>query len=111
MTDIIKKLNDLIGKPYHEINYHCYSFIEEVLNVPKLDDVHVATAKDDVNKYIGLFREKTFPTDFCIVLLGKSHIGVFFNGYIYHNDVKGVRAETVRAMKYRYNNFKFYEVR
>jgi len=48
-------INTLIGKPYDKENYHCWHFIEDVLDVPLLKDVHVDTANDDVDKYIGLF--------------------------------------------------------
>ena len=108
---MLRKLNGLIGKPYNKINYHCYSFIEEVLNVPKLVDVHVDTANDDVKKYIGLFTQLDSPVNGCIVLLGRSHIGVYHSGHVYHCDTHGVRAETTRALKYRYNSFKFYKVK
>ena len=107
MTDI----NSLIGKPYDAKEYHCWHFIEDVLDVPTLKDVHVDTAKDDVNKYIGLFTEIDKPFNYCIVLIGKSHIGIWYNNGIYHNDTHGVRYEPMRAMKLRYPTFKYYEVK
>jgi hypothetical protein len=69
------------------------------------------SAKDDVSKYIGLFTELNTPVNGCIVLLGKRHIGVFYDGMIFHNDRMGVRAETQRALKYKYNGFKYYKVK
>ncbi len=104
-------INTLIGKPYDKENYHCWHFIEDVLDVPLLKDVHVDTANDDVDKYIGLFEEIQTPQNYCIVLLGKSHIGIWYNGGIYHNDEQGVRYEPQRVLKMKYPSFKFYKVK
>ena len=65
-------INKLVGKPYDKETYHCWHFIEEVLDVPTLKDVHVDTAKGDVEKYKGLFEEIFIPENYCIVLLGSS---------------------------------------
>ena len=104
-------INTLIGKPYDKENYHCWTFIEDVLDVPTLKDVHVDTANNDVDKYIGLFEEIINPQKYCIVLMGKSHIGIWYNGGIYHNDVQGVRYEPQRSLKMRYPSFKYYKVK
>ena len=104
-------INTLIGKAYNKDNYHCWTFIEDVLDVPKLKDVHVDTANDDVDKYIDLFTEIITPQKYCIVLMGRSHIGIWYNNGIYHNDIQGVRYETFRALKYRYPTFKYYKVK
>lgn len=104
-------INTLIGKAYDKDKYHCWHFIEEVLDVPTLADVHVDTANDDVDKYIGLFTEIEVPINNCIVLMGVSHVGLWYNNGIYHNDTHGVRYETIRALKYRYPSFKFYKVK
>lgn len=103
-------INTLIGKPYDKENYHCWHFIEEIIAVPTLKDVHVDTAKDDVEKYKHIFKEITTPHNYCIVLLGASHVGVWYNGNIYHNDVHGVRAETMRVIKMKYSSIKYYKV-
>ena len=103
-------INTLVGKPYDKENYHCWHFIEEVLAVPTLKDVHVDTANDDVEKYIGLFMEIDAPVNYCIVLIGKSHIGIWYNGGIYHNDTRGVRYESMRVIKMRYPTFKYFKV-
>lgn len=103
-------MNNLIGKPYDKENYHCWHFIEEVLDVPTLSDVHVDTAKDDVEKYKNVFAEILEPTNYCIVLLGVSHIGIWYNGTIYHNDIHGVRSETLRVIKMKYASIKYYKV-
>lgn len=103
-------LNEFIGKPYDKEKYHCWHFIEEALDVPKLSDVHVDTAKGDVEKYKGLFEEIDTPEDYCIVLLGSSHVGVWFRHNIYHNDTHGVRCETERSLRMRYPYFTYYKV-
>lgn len=103
-------MNTLIGKPYDKENYHCWHFIEEVLNVPTLKDVHVDTAKDDVEKYKNVFKEITKPENYCIVLLGVSHIGIWYKDHVYHNDTHGVRAEPMRVIKMKYASIKYYKV-
>lgn len=107
MTD----MSSLIGKPYHKEDYHCWHFIEEVLDVPTLAEVHVDTAQDDVEKYKGLFEEIKTPIDNCIVLLGSSHVGVWFRHNIYHNDTQGVRCESERVMRMKYPKFTYYKVK
>lgn len=104
-------INSLVGKPYDKERYHCWHFVEEVLDVPTLQDVHVDTAKDDVEKYKNLFMEAVSPSDYCIVLIGESHIGIWYNNGIYHNDTHGVRYEPFRSIKMRYKSFKYYEVK
>lgn len=104
-------INSLIGKAYDKDTYHCWHFIEEVLDVPSLQDVHVDTAKDDVEKYKGLFEEIGAPVDNCIVLLGSSHVGIYFRHNIYHNDTHGVRCESMRVLRMRYPSFKYYKVK
>lgn len=100
--------NSLIGKAYDKDTFHCWHFIEECLPVPKLEDVHVDTAKGDVDKYLYLFKEVLTPVDNCIVLLGESHVGIWYNNGIYHNDTQGVRYESLRVMKMKYKGFKWY---
>lgn len=103
--------NALVGKEYDKETYHCWHFIEEAINVPKLKDVHVDAALDNVEKYKELFKQLDTPVDNCIVLLGKSHIGIYYNDGIYHNDVGGVRYENMRVMKMKYRTIVPYEVR
>lgn len=107
---IENKLNKLIGKPYNKITYHCWHFIEEVLDVPTLEDIHADSSLDDIEKYKLLFEEIESPIDFCIVLIGDNHVGIWYNGGIYHNDTLGVRYEAIRAISYRYRSFKYYKV-
>ena len=103
--------NSLIGKQYDKETYHCWHFIENVLQVPTLLEVHMDTAKDDVEKYIDLFTEINEPYNNCIVLIGESHVGIWYNGGIYHNDTHGVRYEPQRTLKMRYKTFKYYKVK
>ena len=103
--------NSLIGKQYDKDTYHCWHFIEEVMHVPLLQDVHVDHANDDVEKHIGKFEELDAAENNCIVLIGKSHIGIWYNGGIYHNDVGGVRYETHRVMRMKYPGFRYFKVK
>lgn len=103
-------INSLVGKPYDKDNYHCYHFIEEVLDVPKLKDVHVDTAKNDIEKYKGLFKELIQPENYCIVVLGDTHVGIWYRFNIYHNDTHGVRCESERVMRMKYKYFTYYKV-
>lgn len=107
MTDA----NTLIGKAYDKDTYHCWHLIEEVLDVPSLGQVHVDTALEDVDKYIDLFTPLVTPVNNCIVLLGKSHIGVYYNNGVYHADKPMVRYESLRVMKMKYKTIKYYEVK
>ncbi len=104
-------MNALIGKAYDKDHYHCWHFVEEVLDVPTLQDVHVDTAKGDVEKYKGLFEEIEAPVDYCIVLLGSSHVGIYFRHNIYHNDTQGVRCESMRVLRMRYPSFQYFKVK
>lgn len=104
-------INSLIGKPYDKEKYHCWHFIEEVLDVPTLKDVHVDTARGDIAKYEGLFEEIEAPVDNCIVILGSSHVGIYFRHNIYHNDTQGVRCESVRVLRMKYTSFRYFKVK
>ncbi len=104
-------INSLVGKPYDKDNYHCWHFIEEVLDVPRLKDVHVDTARDDVEKYKGLFIELAQPENYCIVVLGSSHIGIWYRYNIYHNDTHGVRCESERVVRMKYPSFQYFKVK
>lgn len=107
---VIKDPNTLIGKAHDARKYHCYHFIQETLDVPMLDDVSVDTAKDDVSKYKDLFTYLDTPVNNCIALLGDSHIGIYYDNGIYHNDTEGVRYEPLRNMKLKYKGIKYYDI-
>ncbi len=108
--EIIKDPNTLIGKGYNHTDFHCWTFIEECLNVPTLKDVAVATAIDDVKKLDVLFTEIEKPINNCIILIGKSHVGIYYKNGAYHNDTHGVRWESLRTLKLRYKGLKYYDV-
>ena len=95
---IKKDPSKLIGKPYNKDTYHCYHFIEECIDVPKLRDIAVDTVTDDISKYKHLFNEISKPVDYCIALLGTSHIGIYYQNGVYHNDKQGVRFEQLRSI-------------
>jgi len=100
--------NTLIGKKYNKDDYHCYHFIEECLSVPKLDDVAVDTVSNDIEKYRDLFTEIVFPIDYCIALLGDTHIGIYYSGGIYHNNSHGVAYQSLRVIRLNYKEVKYY---
>ena len=107
----LDKLNSLIGKPYDKENYHCYHLLSDTLDVPSLKDVHVDTALGDIAKYKDMFIQIDNAVNMCIVLIGKKHIGIYYNGGIFHNDTHGVRYEPLRVIKLRYRTFKYYKVK
>jgi len=107
---IVKKdPNELVGKPYHPIDYHCYSFIEECLDAPSLNGVAIETAKKSIDEYKPFFIVLDEPIDYCIALLGNTHTGIYFDGGIYHNDRVGVKYETMRSIKRRLAKIEFYD--
>lgn len=108
---LLKNPNELIGKLYDEEHYHCYTFLEEVVDVPQLKAISVALASEDVAKHISKFKEIEEPFPYCIALLGESHIGLYFENGCYHNDTGGVRYEPLRSLKLKYKGVKFYDVR
>ena len=108
---LLKNPNELIGTPYDTDKYHCWHFIEECLDVPTLNDISVHTVKNDVNKYKDLFTQIETPVNYCIILIGDKHIGIYYNNGAYHNDVGGVRYESLRTLKLKYKGFKYYDIR
>lgn len=107
---LIKDPNLLIGKAYDKETYHCYTFLEEVIGVPNLEDISVDLAKEDVARHLSKFIELKEPSPYCIALLGESHIGVYYENGCYHNDTEGVRYEPLRSLKLRYKGVKYYDV-
>ena len=110
---MIEVLNSLVGKKYDSDNYHCYHFIEEVLsNAPKLKNIHVDTALGDIEKYRHLFYAISSPEDYCIVLLGAQHIGIYFQKGVFHNNqVSGVHYTDMRTAKLTYNKISYYKIK
>lgn len=115
---MIEKINKLIGKPYDRRNYHCWSFIEEIYpNAPKIDyvqeNLYNSIKKFEENLKIQKFFFKYIekPENFDIILLGNkkglNHVGIYYEDSIIHNDVQGVRVETLKSIKARFNNSQY----
>lgn len=107
---LLKNPNTLIGKTYDPIKYHCWHFVEECLDVPKIEDIAVSTAKGDINKNKILFKEVKLPTEYCIILLGKKHVGIYYCDGAYHNDKSGVRWEHLNTLNKIYGELKYYDI-
>ena len=100
---------DLIGKPYDKINYHCYDFVSECLNMPNLQGVAVDVAKQNMDEYKPFFIELLHPVDNCVVVMGETHIGIYKDGGVYHNDRNMVKHESFRIIRRKYNKIEFYD--
>lgn len=109
--ELIDKLNQSIGTPFDSVSFHCYHFVQSILPVPNLFNIHIETAKDDVNKYRYLFEKIDTSEDFCVVLLGDKHIGVGYKDGAYHADKPSVRYETYRVLKMKYKTIEFYRIK
>lgn len=107
---LIKNPNEIIGKEYNPHTYHCYHFMEECLNVPRLEDVATDTVLDDVIKYKDMFMPIKEPIAYCVALLGDKHIGIYLNDGVYHNDTTGVRYERLRNIKRKYKTVSYYDI-
>lgn len=109
---MITRLNNAIGTPYDAVDYHCYSFIEDMIpEAPRLSEVHEMTARSDMVRYIGLF-SGCDVVDGCIVTMGDSHVGIYHSGYVYHNSKQdGVIAQPLRTIKMLYSQLAYYQVK
>lgn len=107
----LDKLNSYVGHAYNKDSFHCYTYLEKCMDVPILSDVHVETAKGDVDKYIDFFTELDTPENYCIALLGESHIGAYYNGGVFHADKPMVRYESMRVIKMKYKNVRYFKIR
>jgi len=103
--------DSLVGKPYDKKNYHCWHFIEECLEVPTLSDIAVDTAVQNIYENMPYFQECDTLDNYCLVLLGEKHIGIYYDNHIYHNDIGGVKCEPFRQIARKYTDVKFYERR
>ncbi len=101
---------ELLGKKYNEVSYHCWHFIEECLEVPTLKDVAVATARNDIIHKKHLFKRIQEPTECCIATLGAKHVGIYMNGVIFHNEEGGVHADPIRKLKLLYRSIEYYDL-
>ncbi len=106
---ILREPDELVGKKYDEETYHCWSFIEECLVVPTLHNIAVSRAEENVNDNMAYFIEMENPLNYCIVLLGKKHVGIYVSGNVYHNDIDAVKCQPLRALKRLYPSVKYFD--
>lgn len=110
MMSLKKDPKSLIGKAYKEDKYNCWDFVEEVLdNVPPVEYIHNKISKATADNHAQYFIEITEPKKICIARLNETHVGIYVDGFIYHNDTNGVRAEPLRAISKRYK-IRYYTV-
>ena len=99
----------LVGKPYNEENYNCYHFVAECLVMPSIDEIAVSHAKQQISDNLPHYEQLPAPIDYCLVLLGNKHIGTYYKGYIYHNDVHMVKADSLRVIQRKYAKIAYYD--
>ena len=75
----------LIGKKYDEKKYNCLHFVEEILGYSLGVPADVLRAKELMGNVLPNWVECT-PYNLCVVKLGSKHIGLYYDGYIFHND-------------------------
>ena len=115
------RITELIGTPYDENNFHCWTLVETLVpNAPKLDvqggDFTRAAHqfKKEVPKYIEMYHEVLEdPQNFDIVLAGSkflNHAGVLIiedgNALVIHNDINGVHVEPLYFFRKKYPTIK-----
>ncbi len=108
--EVILDPNYFIGREYNKDTFHCYTFLEECLNVPRLKDVAVDTAKNDIERYKNLFTEIETAINYCIIVLGDTHIGIMYGNGAYHCDRMGVRWESLRSLKLKYKKVEYFDI-
>jgi len=106
---ILREPDELVGKPYDAETFHCWHFIEECLDVPRLQHLSVDRAEENINDNLPFFIEREEPMDYCLVLLGTRHIGIYKNGNVYHNDRDAVKCQPLRVLKRLYNPITYYD--
>ncbi len=106
---LIKNPDELIGKRWDEISYHCYDFVSECLEMPALSGIAVTMAKDNISEHKPFYRELLEPKDFCLVLMGDRHIGIYKDGGVYHADRDCVKYESIRNIRRKYQIIEYYD--
>lgn len=106
--EIEDKINLFIGKPYHEVNFNCWTLIEEIVpNAPKIKAIGnnfskaIKEFKSKTPEYENLFNEiLENPESLDIILAGNNyinHAGILIkednNFLVLHNDKEGVHIE------------------
>jgi len=101
MNELLKKATIRLGRTYTK-DYNCLDFVQDMLGKEICYTTDVSNAKGLVDEYLPKY-EECDPYDGCIVQLGSTHIGIYVNGYIFHNDntAGGVVANLERNCKYR----------
>ena len=99
----------LVGKPYDKETFNCYDFLCECTDMPSLNGIAVDAAIDNVNEYKPFFIERLEPVDYCIVILGDSHLGIVYGNGAYHADKDMVKYESFRVLRRKYNKLEFYD--
>ena len=108
MIKVLIDPDELVGMPYDAMQFNCWTFIETCLDVPKIGTIVEDMAEATINENIPYFLEITKPTNYCLVILGKKHIGIYKDGHVYHNDRDMVKCESLRAMKRKYAKIAYY---
>lgn len=99
----------LVGKTYNKETYNCYDFVRECVDMPSLQGVAVDAAMENVNEYKPFFIQRLEPVDYCIVILGTSHLGLYYQGGVYHADRDMVKYESIRVLRRKYNMIEYYD--
>ena len=105
---ILQDPDTLVGTKYDAMQFNCWTFIETCLDVPKIGTIVEDMAEATINEHIPYYIELKEPIDYCLVILGKSHIGIYKDGHVYHADRDMVKCESLRAMKRKYAKIAYY---
>ena len=112
---MIDKINEVIGKPFDAVNFHCYHLVRYL--VPKAPDWRVVASIAEGLRWSSeltkLTKRVTTPESGDIALLGRTfktmyHAGVYFEGRIVHVDSVGTRAELLHIIARKYPAIRYY---
>jgi len=99
----------LVGKEYDADTFNCWTFIETCLDVPTIKNISIDTAKEQIEENKPFFIERLEPVNYCLVLLGDHHIGIYKDGGVYHADRDRVKYEPIRNMRRKYKTISYYD--
>jgi len=108
-----------VGKPYHPVDYNCYSLVCEVTGLPNLDVIAKGGAGDTEQferwltklrfSYVDVAPDEAQTGD--LALLGKAHIGVVnkegADTMILHATHPEVRYDDERILKAFYGSIRY----
>ena len=106
---ILKEPDDFIGTPFDADSFHCWTLVEKCLDVPTLHGISVSRAEENINDNLPYFLERENPLNYCIVMLGKKHVGIYKDGNVYHADRDMVKCQPLRVLSRLYNPIKYYD--